>query len=554
LGLLPFSFELPLIRTKIVAGQRKHHREFVSLCGTRPQIWLDALYKIGNALKAVQQSIMIYEDVAVPGPQGWKNVCDAIFHNARRRPSRPAIVDGRKTISYAELAELISKTAGHLQDIGARPNDIIGIALGDNADHIVALLAVAWLGTIILPMDVRWTDEEKRRVATHFDARWVLVPANEPPINGIETLAVDESWHRSVAAHSGKCDFVRHLEQPLLLSLSSGTTGQPKGPMVTHGHALNRLYIYAFSLTFNEADRFITATPLYFGGARYMTMAYLFMGATVIIFPAPYEPEDLVKAVNDLRVTALFLVPTLLRRLMDMPASSPLLPGVRLLISSGSSLYPEERRRIMRDICPNFFNFYSSSEGGGISLLRPEHPDEVALSVGQVVFGAEVQIIDEHHKEVAPGVVGMIRYRGGATANSYYRNPQESAAAFRDGWYYPGDVGRLDENGFLFLTGRVKDMIIRGGINIYPAEIEQTLVAHPAVTEAAVVGWPSKERGEEIAAFVVCHATVTEDELIVHCRSSLAPYKIPKGVFFLDALPKSGMGKVLKPALADRLR
>ncbi len=221
-------------------------------------------------------------------------------------------------------------------------------------------------------------------------------------------------------------------------------------------------------------------------------------------FPAPYEPEELARAVNEHDITALFLVPTLLRRLLELPkASVPLMPGVRLLLSSGSSLYPEERRRIMRELCPNFFNFYSSSEGGGISLLRPEHPDEASLSVGQVVFGAEVQIIDENHKPVPPGTVGMIRYRGGAVANSYYRNPEESAVAFRDGWYYPGDVGRFDADGFLYLTGRVKDMIIRGGVNIYPAEIEQTLIAHSAVAEAAVVGWPSQERGEEVAAFVV---------------------------------------------------
>jgi acyl-CoA synthetase (AMP-forming)/AMP-acid ligase II len=509
---------------------------------------------IGKCMEAFRWSTMIYEDVAVPNPQGWENVADAIFHNARRRPTHAAIIDGERTITYGELAGLVFRTAGHLQNIGIKPNDIVGVALGDNADHIVALLSIAWFGAVILPMDVRWTSEEKRRIATHFGARLVIVEANEAAISGVKTVAADEAWHSSVAAHSGKCDFVRRRDQPLLLSLSSGTTGEPKGPMVTHGHTLSRLFIYAFSVTFNEADRFITATPLCFGGARYMTLAYLFMGATVVIFPAPYEPEGLAKAVNDLRITTLFLVPTLLRRLLELPkATLPLMPSLRLLLSSGSSLYPEERRKIMRELCPNFFNFYSSSEGGGISLLRPEHPDEVSLSVGQVVFGAEVQIIDENHKQVAPGTVGTIRYRGGAVANSYYRNPEESAIAFRDGWYYPGDVGRFDADGFLYLTGRTKDMIIRGGVNIYPAEIEQTLVAHPAVAEAAVVGWPSQERGEEVAAFVVCRAKVTENDLIAHCRGSLAPYKIPKGVFFLDALPKSGMGKVLKPALIERL-
>ena len=222
--------------------------------------------------------------------------------------------------------------------------------------------------------------------------------------------------------HGGNGSFVRRRDQPLLLSLSSGTTGTPKGPLVTHGHTLSRLFIYAFSLTFNEADRFITATPLYFGGARYMTMAYLFMGATVVLFPPPYEPDSLVQAVNDQRITALFLVPTLLRRLLDLPKPSlPLMPGVRRLISSGSALYPDERRRIMREVCPGFFNFYSSTEGGGISLLRPEHPDEASLSTGQVVFGAEVQIVDENHRRFRPG-------RSGRSAIAAARSPTATIA------------------------------------------------------------------------------------------------------------------------------
>jgi acyl-CoA synthetase (AMP-forming)/AMP-acid ligase II len=145
----------------------------------------------------------------------------------------------------------------------------------------------------------------------------------------------------------------------------------------------------------------------------------------------------------------------------------------------------------MTELCPRFFNFYSSSEGGGISLLRPEHPDEVSLSVGKVVFGAEVQIVDKHHREAAPGEVGAIRYRGGAVADGYYRNPEESKVAFHDGWYYPGDLGKLDAAGFLHITGRAKDIIIRGGVNIYLAEIEQTLAVHSAVAEAAVVAFKS---------------------------------------------------------------
>lgn len=292
---------------------------------------------------------MIYDDVAVPNPRGWENIADAIFHNARRRPTHAAIIEDEQTVTYAQLAELVFKTAGHLQDGGIKAGDIVGNALGDTADHLIVQLSIAWLGAIILPMDLRWTSEEKRRIATHFGAKLVVVQAGEPAISGVATIATDAAWHASVAAHNGKCDFVRRRDQPLLLSLSSGTTGEPKGPMVTHGHTLSRLFIYAFSLTFNEADRFITATPLYFGAARYMTLAYLFMGATIVIFSAPYEPENLAQAVNEQRITSLFLVPTLLRRLLELPKTTlPLMPGLRLLVSSGSSLYPEERRKDSR--------------------------------------------------------------------------------------------------------------------------------------------------------------------------------------------------------------
>jgi acyl-CoA synthetase (AMP-forming)/AMP-acid ligase II len=274
----------------------------------------------------------------------------------------------------------------------------------------------------------------------------------------------------------------------------------------------------------------------------------------VVLNPPPYKAEELARAINEREITSLFLVPTLLRRLLDVPrASTPLFPKLRLLINSGSSLYPEERRRIMAELSPNFYNFYSTTEGGGISLLRPEHPDEASMSVGRPVFGTEVQVVDHDHQLVPTGTVGRIRYRGGSVANSFHRNPEETAVAFHDGWYYPGDLGHFDANGFLYLTGRAKDMIIRGGINIYPAEIEETLLAHPAVTDAAVVAWPASERGEEVAAFVVRRSEVSEFELLEHCRQTLASYKLPKGIFFVDELPRSGMGKVLKPKLVDRL-
>ncbi len=491
----------------------------------------------------------------IPSPSGWTNVVDGLFHNARRRPHHAAIEHRHGTISYGALADLVDRSALELQRRGLQPGDIVGLALGDDVDHLVMHCALAWMGAVTLPMDIRWTREEKRRLLAHFGARHVLLPPGEAAFVEAESLSIDAGWHAAVGANPGGCVPVRRREQPLVLSLSSGTTGMPKGPMVTHGHILSRLFIYTVSLTYNENDRFLAATPLYFGGGRNMSMAYLFMGATVVLHPPPFTAEELAETIVTRRISSVFLVPTLLRRLLEMPKRQvPLFPDLRLMVSSGSSLYPEERRALMRELSPNFFNFYSSTEGGGISVLRPEHPDSASMSVGQIVFGAEVEVVDEHHQQVAPGVVGAVRYRGGSVAESFYRNPQDSVAAFRDGWYYPGDLGRFDDAGFLYLTGRSKEMIIRGGINIYPAEIEHALIAHPAVAEAAVVGWPSRERGEEIAAFVVCRKPISPDGLLEACRQVLAPYKIPRAIFIVDELPKSSFGKIVKPRLVERLQ
>jgi acyl-CoA synthetase (AMP-forming)/AMP-acid ligase II len=258
------------------------------------------------------------------------------------------------------------------------------------------------------------------------------------------------------------------------------------------------------------------------------------------------------------RITSVFLVPTLLRRLLAAceDRSGAAFPGVRRLISSGSILHSRERDLIRRKLTPEFYNFYASTEGGGVSVLGPDDPDTVSGSIGRPVFGTEVDLVDTDHNPVPAGEVGAIRYRGGTVADGFYRAPEASAEAFRDGWYYPGDLGRYDPDGYLYLVGRAKDMIIRGGINIYPFEIEQLLLSHPDIAEVAVVAWPSPDLGEEVAAFVVPKdptSALDPGALTDFCRSSLAPYKVPRAFFATDEMPKNAMGKILKPALAKLL-
>jgi acyl-CoA synthetase (AMP-forming)/AMP-acid ligase II len=288
-------------------------------------------------------------------------------------------------------------------------------------------------------------------------------------------------------------------------------------------------------------------------------MSYLHAGGTVILFPPPFEPASLVAAAARHQATTAFLVPTQLQRLLELaPAERPLLDGLRLLISSGSALGAGDRWAIRRRIAPNFYDYYSSTEGGGISVQTPADQDRYPDAVGRPIYLVDLQVVDEDDQPTEPDATGRIRYSGPGVATGFHGGDTEpdpaGGAFFRDGWFYPGDLGSLNSAGYLTLSGRAKDLIIRGGVNIYPQDIEAALRAHAQVREAAVVGWPSAEYGEEVAAFVVRRTSeIDEGDLIVHCRARLSPYKVPKAVFFVNALPVTTSGKLSKKNLVARL-
>jgi acyl-CoA synthetase (AMP-forming)/AMP-acid ligase II len=357
-----------------------------------------------------------------------------------------------------------------------------------------------------------------------------------------------------VARARADMDFPSRGDAPLLLSLSSGTTGRPKGPVVTHQQFLRRFWTHWIDMGLNARETYVSATPMYFGGGRTFSMSLLFSGGTVVLFPPPYKAAELAAEVARRGATSAFLVPTLLRRLLDLSdAEAAPLRAMRLLLSSGAPLHPEERREIRRRLCPNFCEYYASTEGGGVSLLRPEDMDVHDDSVGRPVFGVEVAIFDDDFNPLPAGEVGRLGYRGPGVATGFHEDPEATREVFRDGWFFPGDLASVNAAGYVFLKGRKKDMVIRGGINIYPVEVEAALQSHPAVVEAAVVGWPSRELGEEVAAFVVLRGAATPEELRATCAGRLAPYKVPREIIVVDEMPKNAAGKVVKATLAARL-
>jgi len=482
------------------------------------------------------------------------NIADRLDHFAATRPDHPAIIGGGRTISYSDLADLVRRIGGHLADRGIGPGDIVGVCLRDTAAHLALLYGVARSGAAILPMDVRWTAEERNRIATFFGAKLVLTEPGETVGDELNQAQVADDWWTAVGAADPDRDFPSDDGHGLVLSLSSGTTGIPKGPMHSHKQMHARFATQTITLGFRDDDRFLSALPIYFGAGRSFVMGMLYHGATVMMMGLPYEPQDLVDTIAQEKITVTLLVPTLLRRLLAIaPQDGHLLPGPRLIFTTGAILHPDERDDLLARVSPNLHNYYGSTEGGGLSVLLPSDRGDAVRSVGRLVHNAEAQVVGEDHAPLPAGEVGRVRYRGGACATSFYNDPEATKESFQDGWFYPGDLGKFDAEGRLYLVGRVKDMIIRGGINIYPAEIEQVLLGHDAVRDVAAVAWPSRELGEEVAAFVVAAAPVEEGDLLTYCRENLARYKVPRGVFFVDALPRNGFGKVLKKDLSAGL-
>jgi acyl-CoA synthetase (AMP-forming)/AMP-acid ligase II len=483
------------------------------------------------------------------------NLADALAHHVRARPDRPAIVQGERVVRYRDLDGIVRRGAAHLAALGIGEGDVVGIALRDSIDHLLVLYMAARRGAVALPLDWRWTTPEQQAVAERFGARLVLVEPDAAPLAALSCVPVDAAFHDAVARAPADMEFPSRGDAPLLLSLSSGTTGRPKGPVVTHQQFLRRFWTHWIDMGLNARETYVSATPMYFGGGRTFTMSLLFSGGTVVLFPPPYKAPELAAEIARRGATSAFLVPTLLRRLLDLSdAEAEPLRRMRLLLSSGAPLHPEERREIRRRLCPNFCEYYASTEGGGVSLLRPEDMDVHDDSVGRPVFGVEVGIFDDDMRPLPAGEVGRLGYRGPGVATGFHEDPEATREVFRDGWFFPGDLASVNEAGYVFLKGRKKDMIIRGGINIYPLEIEAALQAHRAVVEAAVVGWPSRDMGEEVAAFVVLREPAGEEELRAACARRLAPYKLPRAIVVVDEMPKNAAGKIVKAALAARLQ
>jgi acyl-CoA synthetase (AMP-forming)/AMP-acid ligase II len=483
------------------------------------------------------------------------NIADRISENARSQPDAPAILVGDRTISYREYDQMVSTIAARLAASGATRGEPVGVCLQETAAHAAAIYGVLRFGGILLPMDWRWTVAEQTRIVQKFKPRVILVEPHRRRTEEVAAIEVDEGWISADVSLPAIEPFDA-TNMPAILGLSSGTTGEPKAIVTTH--AAHRARIDAFIDTFKitSADRHCSIMPFYFSASRMGILANMAAGGSVRTLPSLSSTAEIASAIEEWRATTVYLVPTLSRALLKLAGdrTTPQFPTLRAMVSLGAALYHENRLAIREKLTPNLVEMYASTGGSVATTIWPVDQDRFPDSVGRPIKGAAVQVVDESDQPLPVNQIGRVRYRAPGAPLGFYGSVSPGDEDFRNGWFYPGDFGSINEKGFLFLKGRRSDIVIRGGINIYTPEIERALLAHPAVQEAAVIGVTSEDAGEDLIAFVKCDPAMSERDLVQHCRTQLAAYKIPKRFHLVDLLPKNTSGKILKRELTAKVQ
>jgi acyl-CoA synthetase (AMP-forming)/AMP-acid ligase II len=480
------------------------------------------------------------------------NIVDIIGGHAAAVGGRPAIVDSRQSITYAELPARIARAAGWLQQQSVRRGERFGLLLHDHADHFVLLLAAASMGAVSLSLNWQSRPDETRRVADAFGLQKLV---HDPGLRVPAEYQAIELKPGMLDAGPALAPIVDAGRLPFRICLTSGTTGRPTGVELTHDQAKDWCEALRLGIGLVRHQRHLSTLPLGFTGSLVFNLPHLMLGNTVELFSSFHAPEEFMAAVRNRGITSCVLVPTMVRRLMALASDdSPLLPELQYLICTASPISAEERRQGLRLLTPGFHEAYGATGAGIISFLLPQDIDAHADSVGRAMPLKEVEIADGDGRRLPAGEIGALRVRGkGVAAGFCDVNAGEPNETFRDGWVHPGELAWMDEAGFIHIAGRTSDLILRGGQNIYPAEIERTLRLHPAVREAAVIGAPSPEYGEEVVAFVQLAGAASEQEIMETCRRQLSPYKVPKAIIPMADFPRNAAGKVLKSELARLL-
>jgi fatty-acyl-CoA synthase len=497
------------------------------------------------------------------------NVPFMLLRNVHENPDKLAVVSGDRRYTYREFNERVNRLANGLLQKGVQKGDKVACLLNNGSEFAEISFALSKIGTLSVPLNFRLKGEEIGYILEHSDSSFLFFGAEfQETVAGLiprlplvkSTIQVGGSgeYEEWVQTSSPREPPVRVLEEDEhSIMYTSGTTGFPKGAVHTHRSRIWNSLNMLVDTGLRGTDIFAITTPLFHIAAGHtILLSPIFIGATVVILPGFPLPEFFGWIERE-KISAFFAVPTLFFRMVEHPNFRDYdLSSVRLLFTGGAVTSIELKERILKAFPrATLDDLMGLTEGGPLTTFLP-HRDALRKpgSVGRAHFSQMVRVVNDRGEDVRGDEVGEIIVKGPAVMKGYYKNPEATAKALQGGWLYTGDLARVDEEGFQYLAVRRTDLIVSGGENIYPAEVERVLLQHPRVKDAAVIGVKDQEWGEKVVAVVVPGEgeTPAEEEILGFCQGRLAGYKRPRRVVFVDELPKNQLGKVLYKELRNR--
>jgi fatty-acyl-CoA synthase len=508
------------------------------------------------------------------------NLAHILTRNARRFAERPGLIWGERQWSWGELDAATHALCAALAGRGIGKGDRILVHSKNCDEMFVSMFAAFRLGAVWVPTNFRLMPDEVAWLATSSGAKGFLCHCDFPDHAAAvvrESKALQFTWRigagsfgetsvtDAIAAHQGSRvpDAVVDRDDPCWFFFTSGTTGRSKAAVLTHGQmgfvVTNHLADLVPGST--EADASLVVAPLSHGAGVHQLVLSA-RGAPTILLPTErFDIDEAFRLIEKHKVTNLFTVPTILKMLVEHPAVDQHdHSSLRHVIYAGAPMYREDQKTALKKLGKVLVQYFGLGEvTGNITVLPPylhEIEDGPAARLGTCGVertGVQVQIQNDAGEDLKPFETGEICVIGPAVFAGYYENPEANAKSFRNGWFRTGDLGHMDEQGFVYITGRASDMYISGGSNIYPREIEEKILTHPAIAEAAVLGVPDAVWGEIGIAVCVARERIDETELASYLAEKIPRYKMPKRFFFFEELPKSGYGKVPKRLVRDEL-
>jgi len=496
-------------------------------------------------------------------------LCALLDANLPRRQDKTAMIWRGGSDTFAGIEKKSLSVAQGLLKRGLRPGDRVGLHLANIPVFVYAYYGILRAGGQVVPLNVMLKEAELAYVGTDSTLRFAV--SQEPFIeNLLRAAPAIESLEAVFCAtplRPGIPSFEELLAEPRESSLpemhpgdvavifyTSGTTGRPKGAMLTHANLYSNALAAAEAYEYAEEDVIVFGMPLFHSSGQTNVMnAGFFRGAAVYLMPR-FSADEAITAVSEQRASVFVGVPTMYHQIVNHPARRDFaVDALRALIVGAAPMPRALYETVSKEYDVAITEGYGLSEAGPVVAHNPLHGLKKIGSVGLPLPGISIRIADEQDREMPAGSVGELLVRGPNVMKGYLNQPEATAEALRGGWLHTGDLACVDEDGYLFIVDRKKDMVLTGGFNIYPREIEEVLYQHPSVSEAAVVGLPDEEKGEISVAFLIPRGgpAVSEGEILRFCRERLAAYKVPKKVEFVNELPRNSAGKVLKRLLRE---